>query len=129
MNVSSSTASVSRYAKVIEVSKRVRWEIERDVIRGRRFAFDRTFLPAGLSLVDELEFLTPVQRRTLSQVQGRTYANLFGLVERFIGAKMLEVGREHALGDQTAFEALVRFTDEELKHQALFRRIDEMLAR
>jgi len=93
MNVSSSTASVSRYAKVIEVSKRVRWEIERDVIRGRRFAFDRTFLPAGLSLVDELEFLTPVQRRTLSQVQGRTYANLFGLVERFIGAKMLEVGR------------------------------------
>ena len=128
MNVSSSTASASRYAKVIEVSKRVRWEIERDVIRGRRFDFDRTFLPAGLSLVDELEFLTPAQRRTLSQVQGRTYANLFGLVERFIGAKMLEVGREHALGDQTAFEALVRFTDEELKHQALFRRIEEMLA-
>ena len=26
----------SRYAKVIEVSKRVRWDIERDVIRGRR---------------------------------------------------------------------------------------------
>jgi len=128
MNVPFPTASVNRYAKVIEVSKRVRWEIERDVIRGRRFAFDRTFLPAGLSLVDELEFLTPAQRRTLSQVQGRTYANLFGLVERFIGAKMLEVGREHALGDQTAFEALVRFTDEELKHQALFRRIDEMLA-
>jgi len=128
MNVSSSTASVNRYAKVIEVSKRVRWEIERDVIRGRRFDFDRTFLPVGLSLVDELEFLAPAQRRTLSQVQGRTYANLFGLVERFIGAKMLEVSRGHALGDQTAFEALVRFTDEELKHQALFRRIEEMLA-
>jgi hypothetical protein len=128
MNVSPPAASVSRYAKVIEVSKRVRWEIERDVIRGRRFDLDRTFLPAGLSLVDELEFLTQAQRRTLSQVQGRTYANLFGLVERFIGAKMLEVSREHALGDQTAFEALIRFTDEELKHQALFRRIEEMLA-
>ena len=33
----------------------MRWEIERDVIRGRRFDFDRTFLPAGLSLVDELD--------------------------------------------------------------------------
>jgi hypothetical protein len=61
-------------------------------------------------------------------VQGRTYANLFGLVERFIAAKMLQIGGEHALGDQSAFEAVVRFTDEELKHQALFRRIDEMMA-
>ena len=120
-------SSTSRYAKVIEVSKRVRWEIERDVIRGRQFDFAKTFLPDGLSLVDELDFLSTPQRRALSQVQGRTYANLFGLVERFIGAKMLEVGREHALGDQVAFEALIRFTDEEVKHQALFRRIDEML--
>ena len=57
-------------------------------------------------------------------MQGRTYANMFGLVERFIGAKMTEVGRDHALGDQTAFEAVVRFTDEELKHQELFRRVE-----
>jgi hypothetical protein len=61
-------------------------------------------------------------------VQGRTYANMFGLVERFIGAKMLEITREHALGDQVAMEALVRFTDEELKHQELFRRIEALMA-
>ena len=53
---------------------------------------------------------------------------MFGLVERFIGAKMLEVSREHWLGDQIALEALVRFTDEELKHQELFRRIERMVA-
>ncbi|HEY3635520.1 MAG TPA: hypothetical protein VGK95_10755 [Caldimonas sp.] len=128
MHIASTTTNASRYAKVIEVSKRVRWEIERDVIRGRSFAFDQNFLPAGLSLVDELQFLAPAARMALSQVQGRTYANVFGLVERFIGAKMVEVGRNHALGDQTAFEAIVRFTDEELKHQALFQRIEEMLA-
>jgi hypothetical protein len=127
MNIASPLVA-TRYAKTVEVSKRVRWEIERDVIRGRQFDLDRTFLPAGLSLVDEIEFLNPSERRTLSQIQGRTYANLFGLVERFIGAKMLEVSREHALGDQVALEALVRFTDEELKHQALFRRIENMLA-
>jgi hypothetical protein len=63
-----------------------------------------------------------------SQVQGRTYANMFGLVERFIGAKMLEVSRSHGLGDQVALEALVRFTDEELKHQEMFRRIESMIA-
>ena len=64
----------------------------------------------------------------LSQVQGRTYANMFGFVERFITAKVLELTRDHWLGDQVALEALVRFTDEELKHQALFRRIEKMMA-
>ncbi|MBT9463892.1 hypothetical protein [Hydrogenophaga sp.] len=115
---------IPRYAKTIEVSKRIRWDIDRDVIRGRGFDLAHTFLPDGLSLADELPFLSPTEHRFLSQVQGRTYANMFGLVERFISAKMLEVSRDHWLGDQTALEAIVRFTDEELKHQELFRRIE-----
>jgi hypothetical protein len=120
-------ATDPRYAKVIEVSKRVRWEIERDVFRGRRFDFSRTFLPSGLSLVGELSFLSGDDKRLLSQVQGRTYAYIFGLVERFIGAKVLELSREHWLGDQVALEALVRMTDEELKHQEMFRRIESTI--
>ncbi|KRC12022.1 hypothetical protein ASE11_00650 [Hydrogenophaga sp. Root209] len=115
---------IPRYAKTIEVSKRIRWDIDRDVIRGRHFDLAHTFLPDGLSLADELPFLSPTEHCFLSQVQGRTYANMFGLVERFISAKMLEVSRDHWLGDQTALEAIVRFTDEELKHQELFRRIE-----
>ncbi|HEX9182389.1 MAG TPA: hypothetical protein VF876_03940 [Burkholderiales bacterium] len=117
-----------RYAKCIEVSKRVRFDIDRDVIRGRRFDFSKKFLPDGISKVNELEFLAADERRQLSQIQGRTYANMFGLVERFIGPKILEVSREHWLGDQTKFEALVRFTDEELKHQEMFRRIERLAA-
>jgi len=117
-----------RYARCIEVSKRIRWDIERDVVRGRKFDFSRKFLPDGLSLVGALEFLDAEERRLLSQVQGRTYANVFGLVERFIGAKVLELSREYWLGDQTALEALVRFTDEELKHQELFRVIEALAA-
>jgi hypothetical protein len=122
-------AEVSRYARTIEASKRIRWDIDRDVIRGRTFDLAHTFLPDGLSLGDELPFLAPAEHRFLTQVQGRTYANMFGLVERFIGAKMLEVSRDHWLGDQTALEAIVRFTDEELKHQALFRRIEQLAGR
>ena len=115
-----------RYAKCVEVSKRIRWDIERDVIRGRKFDFTKKFLPDGLSLLNRMDFLAPQDRMFLSQIQGRTYANIFGLVERFIGAKMLEISREHWLGDQTALEAIVRFTDEELKHQEMFRRIDAL---
>ena len=117
-----------RYAKCVEVSKRIRWDIDRDVIRGRRFDFAKRFLPDGLSKVNRLDFLTANDQRLLSQIQGRTYANMFGLVERFIAAKMLDVSRDHWLGDQTALEALVRLGDEEIKHQELFRRIERMCA-
>jgi hypothetical protein len=128
MQASLPVVDSKRYAKCVEVSKRVRWTIEDDVIKGRAFDFTKKFLPDGLSKVATLAFLSTDERRVLSQIQGRTYANMFGLVERFIGAKILEVSRDHWLGDQVALEALVRFTDEELKHQALFRRIESMIA-
>ncbi len=124
-----SATTTDRYAKVIEVSKRVRWEIERDVIRGRHFDYGKAFLPAGLSLVDELDFVSQDDRRLLSQVQGRTYAYIFGLVERFISAKVIELSHAHVFGDQVALEAMVRMTDEEIKHQEMFRRLEARMSK
>lgn len=128
MHAAAQPLDSQRYARCIEVSKRVRWDIDQDVIRGRGFDFNRRFLPDSLSLADRLPFLSERERRFYSQVQGRTYGNMFGLVERFIGAKILEQTRPHWLGDQVALEALVRFSDEELKHQELFRRVERMAA-
>ena len=116
----------ARYARTIEASKAVRWDIDKDVIKGRRFDVTRKYLPDGLSLARELA-LSPAEMRFISQIQGRTYANVFGLVERFITAKLIDVSSQHALGDQNALEALVRFSDEEIKHQTLFRRIEAMM--
>jgi hypothetical protein len=119
---------VSRYARLVALSKKTEWQIERDLLRGRTLDFSRRFLPDGLSLVDRLDFLSADEARLLSQIQGRTYAYLFGLVERFISAKMLEQGRAKIFGDQFALEALVRFSNEEIKHQELFRRMEGMMA-
>ena len=116
-----------RYARAIENSRRIRWDIDKDVIRGREFDFSGPFLPDGLSLVSRLGFLGAGDARLLSQIQGRTYANIFGLVERFINAKVLELSRQHWLGDQTALTALVGFSQDELKHQELFRRVERMI--
>ena len=80
-----------------------------------------------MRLADAFTTLSADEKRFVSQFQGRTYANVFGLVERFINAKVLELSHDHWFGDQVALEALVRFSDEELKHQALFRRIDAMI--
>lgn len=129
MSPAISTTETSRYARCIDISKRVRWDIDDDVIRGRALDTAQKFLPDGLSLVDRLGFLSEREQRFLSQVQGRTYANMFGLIERYINAKILEVSRDHWFGDQVALEALIRFSDEELKHQELFRRIEALAAR
>jgi hypothetical protein len=47
-----------RYAKCIEVSKRVRWDIDNDIIRGREFDFSQKFLPDDISKVDQLDLLS-----------------------------------------------------------------------
>jgi hypothetical protein len=127
MNAIDKTMASARYARSVETSKRVRWDVDEDVIRGRRFETAHKLLPDGLSLAESFTTLSADEKRLVSQIQGRTYANVFGLVERFINAKVLEISREHWFGDQIALEALVRFSDEELKHQALFRRIDAMV--
>jgi hypothetical protein len=119
--------SSERYARCVQTSKRVRWDIDKDVIRGRNFNTAHKFLPDGLSLAEAFTTLSANEKRFVSQIQGRTYANIFGLVERFINAKVLELSEDHWFGDQVALEALVRFSDEELKHQALFRRVDAMI--
>jgi hypothetical protein len=126
MNAINKITDTDRYARCVQASKRVRWDIDQDIIRGRRFDTAHKFLPDGLSLADAFTTLSAGEKRFVSQIQGRTYANIFGLVERFINAKVLELSEGHWFGDQVALEALVRFSDEELKHQALFRRIDMM---
>jgi hypothetical protein len=118
-----------RYAKATETSRRVGWDIDKDVLRGRQFDFSGSFLPDGLTKLGELPFLVDGDRRLMNRIQGRTYANMFGLVERFISAKVIEISQDHWLGDQHAFEALVVFSEQELKHQELFRRIEAMIAR
>ena len=129
MNYIATNQTTERFARCIAASQRVNWDIHEDVIRGREFNTDHRFLPDGLSKVNEMNFLSEDEKRFVSQIQGRTYANIFGLVERFINAKVLEVGQDHVLGDQVAMEAIVRFSNEELKHQELFRQIDAMCER
>src|SRR5262249_41765637 len=102
------------------------WDIDADVIRFRQLDAHSKYLPDSLSLVKQLPFLDEGQQRLLSQVQGRTYAYLFGLIERCINAKVLEVARAHSLGEQVAVAALLKFVQEELKHQELFRRIEKL---
>jgi hypothetical protein len=123
----SESGNAARYAQMVRSSKKTEWQIDRDLLQDRSFDFSRKFLPDGLSQIGRLTFLAETEARLLSQIQGRTYAYIFGLVERFISAKMLDQGRAHVFDDQLALEALVRFSNDEIKHQELFRRMETMI--
>lgn len=119
-------SSTNQYQRCIMNSKKVNWDIDNDVIRYRKLDANHKFLPDSLSLVHQLSFLKQKDQRLISQIQGRSYAYIFALVERFINAKVMELCLDHSLGDQTALQALTQFSMEELKHQELFRRIGAM---
>ena len=55
-----------RYAKCIEISRRVRWDIDKDVLRGRSH-FSQKFLPDGISKVDQFEFLNADKKGSLAR--------------------------------------------------------------
>ena len=116
----------NKYRQCMQRSRRIFWDIDDDVICGRELSAEENFLPAGLTLAEKLHFLDGADRRLFGQVQGRSYAYIFGLVERFIGAKIVEMSNEHALGDQDAMAAMLQFGVEELKHQELFRRMEQL---
>src|SRR5262245_19041398 len=56
-------ADADGYARSIRASKRVRWDIDEDVIRGRAFDRSQKYLPDGLSLLSEFTTLSADERR------------------------------------------------------------------
>ena len=48
MNAIHHISAGERYARCIQTSKRVRWDVDEDVIRGRHFDAAQKFLPDGL---------------------------------------------------------------------------------
>ena len=52
-----SQVQTEKYAKCVEGSKRIRWDIDKDVFRGREFDFSKKFLPDGISKLDQLKFI------------------------------------------------------------------------
>lgn len=72
MNAFEKVVRTESYARSVENSKRVRWDIDKDVIRGRRFDAAQKFLPDGLSLLHGFSTLSGDEKRFVSQIQGRT---------------------------------------------------------
>jgi hypothetical protein len=110
------------YAQCVRNSEKVSWRVDDVLPPDTRLDFSRPFLPEALSGDRNLSFLDGDARLKLNQITGHAYLNLFAFVEEYIIATAVQHAQAEMHGDHHAIRALVRFADEEIKHQQLFYR-------
>lgn len=114
------------YGTCVTNSEQIAWRLDDVLPMTTRFDRQRRFLPESLAPTTALRFLTDDARLALNQIAGKAYMNLFGFVEVYIEAMALEHAQSVLFGDRAQMRALVRFADEEVKHQQLFARFCTM---
>lgn len=111
------------YASCVRSSEKVSWKLDEVMPVGTRLDFTRPFLPKTLAARGDIGFLSPIDDALkLNHITANAYLNLFGFVEEYIIAVAVKHAHAEMFGDHDAIRALVRFADEEVKHQALFKR-------
>ena len=109
------------YADILQNSLKVAWT-ERQVLDGRDFDYSRRFLPNRLSGVDGIGCLNDREKLKLNQIMGNAYCHIFAYVEEYIIPQALEAAQRGVYGNETRLRTLLRFAEDESKHQELFRR-------
>jgi hypothetical protein len=109
------------YADILQNSLKVAWT-ERQVLEGRDFDFSKRFLPHRLTGVDDIRCLNDGEKLKLNQIMGNAYCHIFAYVEEYIIPQALEAAQKDIFGEETRLRTLLRFAEEESKHQEMFRR-------
>ncbi len=117
------------YHKCLDASERVSWSLATVVPTDAKLDFSRPFMPEPMFLAQQLGTLTVHEKLKLNQIFGRAYGYLFYFVEAYIISATMEHARAELYGDEVALRALLRFTEEEVKHQQLFLRFGEIFDR
>jgi len=107
---------------VIHSSEKVAWTIESVLEPDAKFDLGRPLMPDSLANVAKISCLNDKERLTLNHIRGHAYLYLFSFVEEYIIATAVQHSTAEVFGDHTALRALLRFAEEEVKHQEMFRR-------
>jgi hypothetical protein len=116
------------YETIISASERVAWRIEDILPPNQSLDFTMRFLPESLVRAHEASFLSSGEKLKLNQVRGNSYAHLFQFVEEYIVATCVQHVDAEIFGDETTLRAMLRFAEEEVKHQLLFKRFLRLFA-
>ncbi len=117
------------YASCLANSDKVTWTLDDVMPSGTELDFSRPFLPEQLVMLKPVTCLNDHEKKRLNQIVGNAYINLFGFVEEYILATVVQHANAEMFGDRTAVRALCRFAEEEAKHMQLFDRYREAFNR
>jgi P-aminobenzoate N-oxygenase AurF len=112
------------YATCLEGSLKHAWTVE-DCYQGRDFDFSKAFLPERIAGVSAITCLNENERRLLNQIRGNSYCHIFAFVEEYIVPMVMANANRDVFGDETRLWSLLRFAEEEVKHQEMLRRACE----
>ena len=69
--------------------------------------------------VNGIGCLTDNEKRLLNQIRGNSYCHIFAFVEEYIVPLVIDRARADVYGDETRLWSLLRFAEEEVKHQEM----------
>jgi hypothetical protein len=115
------------YDDTLKTSVKSAWTVD-DCFQGRDFDFTRRFLPERIAGVDDISCLDDDEKRMLNQIRGNSYCHIFAFIEEYIVPLVIDRARADVYGDETRLWSLLRFAEEETKHQQMLRRAGEQFA-
>ena len=115
------------YTRALDGSLHHSWTVD-DVFKGRTFDFTKRFLPERIAGVESIACLDGDEKLKLNQIRGNSYCHLFAFVEEYIVPMVLENATRDVYGDETRLWSLLRFAEEEVKHQEMMRRACDQFA-
>ncbi|RKG86365.1 hypothetical protein [Corallococcus terminator] len=117
------------YQSCIQSSEKVSWRLDELLPRDTELDFSRRFLSDALTGTEAIGFLNAEERLLLNQIRSNSYAHLFLFLEEYAVALASQRAGLELHGNAIHMRALLRFTEEELKHQQLFSRYTGAFAR
>ncbi len=112
------------YTQCLEGSVKRSWTVD-DVHIERGFDFTKSFLPDRMAGVRDIACLDENEKRQLNQIRGNSYCHLFAFIEEYIVPMVIQHANRDVFGDETRLWSLLRFAEEEVKHQEMMRRACE----
>ena len=109
------------YETCLDGSVKHAWTVD-DCFRGRAFDFTKPFLPERIAGVADIGCLGDAEKLKLNQIRGNSYCHIFAFVEEYIVPMVVDHARGDVYGDETRLWSLLRFAEEEVKHQEMLRR-------
>ncbi len=117
------------YSSLVTLSERACWKLDEIFPDDTVLDLTRPFLPERYMRTTGIPGLSAQELLRFNQISGHGYCHLFDVTEEFVVINCLAGATQRLHSDRSGMRAWMRVSDEEIKHQQLFRRFATTFAR